>query len=84
MNAAINVPNTRKDECMKAKSHSATPHLDDDENVKPMRETARQIGLTQVLLAMHWTTGSLASEENHQRLGRALDFLGATDEEIEK
>jgi hypothetical protein len=59
-------------------------YLDDDENVKMMRETARRIGLTPLLCEMRWSLSPLSSDANAERFGRALDLLGATDDEVEK
>jgi hypothetical protein len=50
-------------------------YLDDDENVKAMRETARQVGLTQLLIDI--AQGSADVE----RLGEALRLLGVSDTE---
>jgi len=51
--------------------------LANDENVKAMRETARTIGLTRLLVAL--ARSARLSVTNHRRLRRALDLLGAAD-----
>lgn len=48
-----------------------TDHLDDDENVKEMRETARMIGLTQLLIDAR--DGVL---DVHDAVRRGLKLLG--------
>jgi hypothetical protein len=48
-------------------------HLDDDENVKDMRQTARQIGLTDLLLKMRDTDNA---DVIKSLLRRALLLLG--------
>ena len=55
-------------------------YLDDDENVKAMRETARVIGLTQLLINI---TCSLPAERIHEALHEALRLLGVSDTELE-
>lgn len=50
-----------------------TRHLDDDENVKAMRETALDIGLT-ALVREAWRTSN--EEAVKELLQRALDLLG--------
>jgi hypothetical protein len=55
--------------------------IDDDENVKAMRETARTIGLTDLLLrANNSTEGSEVNEFVRQ----ALRLLGVSAEELAK
>jgi hypothetical protein len=57
---------------------------DEDENVMMMRETARQIGLTDLLLAMHRSSiGDLRTEDNRERLREARDLLGAREAELQ-
>jgi hypothetical protein len=59
-----------------------TEHLDDDENVKMMRETARTIGLTQLLIDISRSPAMMGGADI-ERLGKALDLLGVTDEELD-
>jgi hypothetical protein len=56
-----------------------------DKKVEAMRLTARRVGLTQLLVQIHQATADPVglSERNHERLGKALELLGATDEEVE-
>lgn len=56
----------------------STDFLDDDENVKAMRETARQIGLTQLLVKASQSTNSGATKE---LVRTALELLGASEKE---
>jgi hypothetical protein len=55
-----------------------------DINLIPMRYIARETGLMQLLLEIHHSPDLGISEENCQRLGMALDLLGATDREVQK
>jgi hypothetical protein len=55
-------------------------YLDDDENVKAMRETARQVGLTQLLLDIAESPANMGAADI-ERLGKALDLLGVSDTE---
>lgn len=50
-----------------------TDYLDDDENVKMMRETARAIGLTALLVKASQSTNSGATKEF---VSKALQLLG--------
>jgi hypothetical protein len=50
-------------------------YLDDDENVKAMRETARTIGLTQLLVDIARSPANMGSADS-ERLHRALALLG--------
>jgi hypothetical protein len=52
-----------------------TDHLDDDENVKDMRQTAQKIGLTDLLLRMRDTDNA---DLLKSLLRRALLLLGET------
>jgi hypothetical protein len=54
-------------------------YLDDDENVKAMRETARTIGLTQLLIDIH-RSDEYGIEET-EKFCRVLELLGVTDTE---
>lgn len=56
-------------------------HLDDDENVKAMRETASTIGLTKLLTDLRQEHVRLLSEvDRHRaRITKALMLLGASD-----
>jgi hypothetical protein len=58
-----------------------TNHLDDDENVKAMRATARIVGLTQLLIDISRSPAMMGGEDI-ERLGRALELLGVSDEEL--
>lgn len=49
-------------------------HLDDDENVKAMRETAHTIGLTQLLIDIH-QSDQYGIEET-AKFCRVLELLG--------
>ena len=60
---------------------ATTDYLDDDENVKAMRETARTIGLTQLLIDIS-RSPALMGDEDIERLGRALSLLGVSDKEL--
>ncbi len=53
-------------------------HLDDDENVKAMRETARTIGLTQLIVDAYRI--GTAKDAATSALGKALDLLGVPDD----
>lgn len=57
-------------------------YLDDDENVKAMRETARTVGLTALLLDVRRSllVTQSALDRDRARVTRALDLLGASDE----
>lgn len=57
-------------------------YLDDDENVKAMRETARTIGLTELLLDIRREHLRLADaiDRDRARVTRALEFLGISGE----
>ena len=57
-------------------------HLDDDENVKMMRDTAKRIGLTQLLIDISRSPAIMGGEDI-ERLCKALDLLGATDDEVQ-
>jgi hypothetical protein len=48
-------------------------YIDDDENVKAMRETARVVGLTESLLRIHTETERLRRE-----IDAALTWLGVS------
>ena len=52
-------------------------YLDNDENVKAMRETARTIGLTELLVKASQSTNSEATKE---LVRKALHLLGVSDE----
>lgn len=54
-------------------------HLDDDENVKAMRDTARRIGLTQLLLDID-RSDQYGIEET-EKFCRVLALLGVSDTE---
>lgn len=58
-----------------------TAYLNDDENVKAMRETARRIGLTQRLLDLNATLSQYveSQREDFAPLEQALRLLGAWD-----
>lgn len=56
-----------------------TDHLDDDENVKMMRDTARTIGLTQLLI-----DARLGDLEPFDAIRGALKLLGERSEYKEK
>jgi hypothetical protein len=56
-------------------------YLDSDENVKAMRDTARTIGLTQLLIDIAGSPATMAGEDC-ERVGEALDLLGVTEDEI--
>ena len=55
--------------------------LDDDQNVQAMRETAREVGLTQLLIDILRSPPTMATEDI-DRLNRALDLLGVSDDEL--
>ena len=54
-------------------------YLDDDENVKAMRETARVIGLTQLLIDIQRSDEYGIAET--EKFCRALDLLGVSEKE---
>ena len=54
-------------------------HIDDDENVKTMRETARTIGLTQLLIDIHQSDQH--GIEVAEKFCRVLELLGVSDTE---
>jgi hypothetical protein len=56
-------------------------HLDDDENVKAMRDTARTSGLTKLLIDISRSPAMMGGADI-ERLGKALDLLGVTEEEL--
>ena len=56
--------------------------MNDDENVKAMRETARVIGVTQLLIDIARSPSNMGAEDI-ERLGHALDLLGVTEDEVE-
>jgi hypothetical protein len=58
-------------------------HLEDDENVKDMREAARTVGLTALLLDLHREHRDVqaALDRDRARLTQALRLLGISDEE---
>jgi hypothetical protein len=56
-------------------------HLDDDENVKMMRETARTIGLTQRVIDAYNVAPSKSDLEH--ALEEAMRLLGVSEEERE-
>ena len=58
-----------------------TPSLADDENVIMLRQTARTIGLTQLLIDMS-RSPALMGGDDIERLGEALDLLGVSDTEL--
>ena len=53
----------------------------DDENVRMMRQTARRIGLTQLLIEISRSPAMMGGEDI-ERLGAALELLGVEDEEL--
>lgn len=55
----------------------------DDENVKGMRETARKVGLVQVLIDIAASRHSMA-DEDVAKLRRALELLGVTEAEARR
>ncbi len=57
-------------------------HLDDDENVRAMRETARVVGLTTMLLDFRSSQLALqaALDRDRARITQALALLGVSDE----
>jgi hypothetical protein len=57
-------------------------HLDDHEDVKTMRETARTIGLTQLLIDIS-RSPAIMGRADIKRLSKALDLLGVTDPELD-
>ena len=58
-----------------------TDHLDDDENVKMMRETARTIGLTKLLLDVRREHLHVQAVLDRDRVTQALQMLGISGEE---
>lgn len=56
-------------------------HFDDDENVKAMRETARTIGLTALLLDVRREQLAVqtALDRDRARVTKALQLLGEED-----
>jgi hypothetical protein len=65
-----------------AKKEEAMNYLDDDENVKAMRETARTIGLTQLLIDISRSPAIMGGEDI-ERLSKVLNLLGVADTEME-
>jgi hypothetical protein len=61
----------------------ASDYLDDDENVKAMRETAQQIGLTDLLRDLRREHLKLAErlDADRARITKALVLLGVSEEE---
>ena len=57
-------------------------HFDDDENVKAMRETARTVGLTTLLLDLRreHLNVQIALDRDRARVTQALRLLGIADE----
>ena len=57
-------------------------YLDDDENVKAMRETARTVGLTTLLLDVRHShlTMQTVLDRDRARVTQALILLGVSDE----
>ena len=57
-------------------------HLNDDENVKMMRETARTVGLTALLLDVRreHLNVQTALDRDRARVTKALQLLGVQDE----
>ena len=57
-------------------------HLDDDENVKAMRDTAQRIGLTALLLDVRreHLTVQIALDRDRARVTQALVLLGVSEE----
>ena len=57
-------------------------YFDDDENVKAMRETAQQVGLTQLLLDLRreHLIVQTALDRDRARVTQALRLLGISDE----
>jgi hypothetical protein len=56
-----------------------TTYLDDDENVRAMRETARTIGLTQLLIDIARSPAVMGGGDI-ERLCKALELLGVSDD----
>ena len=56
--------------------------INDDENVKAMRETARIVGLTQLLIDMSRSPAMMGGKDI-ERLGAALDLLGVAVSELD-
>ena len=56
-----------------------TDYFDDDENGKAMRETARMVGLTQLLIDIS-RSPAMTGGADIERLGNALELLGVSDE----
>ena len=61
---------------------TAPDFFDDDENVKMMRDTARTIGLTKLLLDVRreHLTVQKALDRDRARVTQALVMLGVSDE----
>ena len=57
-------------------------HFNDDENVKAMRETARTVGLTALLLDVRreHLTVQVALDRDRARVTQALELLGVSEE----
>ena len=60
-----------------------TEYLDDDENIKGNRETAREIGLTRLLIDISRSPAMMGGADI-ERLGKALELLGVSDIELER
>jgi hypothetical protein len=60
--------------------HARELFIDEDENIKAMRETARQVGLTQLLLDIS-RSPALMGGADIERLGKALELLGVAHDE---
>jgi hypothetical protein len=60
-----------------------TDHLDDDENVKAMRETARTVGLTRLLRDVRRSQLAMqtALDRDRARVTQALVMLGVSEGE---
>ncbi|HUF47284.1 MAG TPA: hypothetical protein VMM93_05660 [Vicinamibacterales bacterium] len=60
-----------------------TDYLNDDENVKMMRDTAQRVGLTDLLACtQRELVGTLAAlDRSRARLTRALELLGVADDD---
>lgn len=56
-------------------------YLNDDENVRAMRETAREIGLTQLMLAIAKSHYTYMGQTDITKLEKVLDLLGVTSAE---
>jgi len=55
-------------------------YLNDDENLKAMRDTARAVGLTQLLNDIATSPANMGYEDI-ERLRKALELLGVSDTE---